>query len=392
MRAAGVATGAMLAQHAFSSMTKAAIPVAAPVMLPALALDPAFLGVLMGLISVSAFLTMLGAGCFIRRYGGLRLGQVALAVNGAFTALLAVGAVPLMLLSAFAVGTGVGISTPAGSQVVARQSPPRLAPLMFSIKQTAVPIGIVTAGLLVPVLAVVVGWQGALLAISACCVLLLVLLQPLRARLDADRDPGARLHVGDMLTTVRGVFGDPAIRELALAAFAFLGLQAVFTAFFVSYLTVGLGFSLVVAGTALSIALSVAVFSRILWGWIAGRVSPRFVLALIGLAAGLTTVLLALAGPSWGILPLTALGVGISATAVAWHGVLLAEVARLAPPGTAGAMCGGAIAVGLVAEAAFPLLFAGLLVLTGSFVPGFLAAAALPLAVGALLLRPARVG
>ena len=226
---------------------------------------------------------------------------------------------------------------------------------------------------------------------ALCCAALVILLQPLRARLDADRDPGVRLSAADMLATIRGVFADPAIRELAFVAFAFLGLQAVFTAFFVSYLTVGMGYPLAEAGWALSIAVSVAVVSRILWGWVAGRMSPRLVLAIIGLVSGVLTVALAFSTASWGMLTITAIGVGISATAVAWHGVLLAEVARLAPQGTAGAMCGGAIAVGLVAEAAFPLLFAGLLAVTGSFVPGFLAAAAAPLAFGVLLLRPARV-
>lgn len=382
------AAGVMLAQHTFSSMTKATIPVAAPIMLPALALDPAFLGVLMALISVAGFASMLGVGCFIRRFGGLRLGQVALAINALFSAVMALGFVSLMLPAALAIGVGVGISTPAGSQVVARQSPPRLAPLMFSIKQTAVPLGIMIAGLLVPLLTVSIGWQGALLLVAASCMFLLALLQPFRERFDSDRDPAARLSAVDFLATMRGVLGDRAIRELAFVSFAFLGLQAVFTSFYVTYLTVGRGFPLASAGTALSVAVSVAVVSRILWGWVAGRVSPRAVLAVIGLVSGALTIALALSSASWGIVPLAALGIGISGTAVAWHGVLLAEVARLAPPGTAGAMCGGAIAVGLVAEAAFPLIFAGFLTLTGSFVPGFLAAAALPILLGLLLLRP----
>lgn len=381
---ATLAAGAMLAQHTFSSMTKAAIPVAAPLMLPALALDPAFLGVLMATISFSGFVTMLGAGCFIRRFGGLRMGQVALALNAVFTGLLTLGMVPLMLLCALGIGVGVGISTPAGSQVVARQSPPRLAPLMFSIKQTAVPIGIMTAGLMVPALAVVGGWQASLLLIAACCAALILVLQPLRPWLDADRDPATRLTAGDILATVRGVFGHPEIRELGIVSFAFLGLQAAFSAFFVAYLTGGLAYPLATAGTVLSIALAVAVVTRILWGWVAGRWSPRLVLALIGISAGLFTVTLVSA--DWGVAAVTVLGVGISATALAWHGVLLAEVARVAPPGTAGAMCGGAIAVGLVGEVTFPLLFGALLALTGSYAPGFLVAAAAALGCGVMLL------
>src|SRR3546814_482717 len=144
------AAGAMLAQHTLSSMTKAAIPVAAPLMLPALGLAPGFLGVLMATISLFGFVTMLGVGCFVRRFGGLRMGQAALVLNGVFTLLLLAGVLPVMLFCAAAIGVAVGISTPAGSQVVARQSPPRLAPLMFSIKQTAVPIRIMPSGLLFP--------------------------------------------------------------------------------------------------------------------------------------------------------------------------------------------------------------------------------------------------
>src|SRR3546814_19710743 len=77
------AAGAMLAQHTLSSMTKAAIPVAAPLMLPALGLAPGFLGVLMATISLFGFVTMLGVGCFVRRYGGLRMGRAGLLLTGA---------------------------------------------------------------------------------------------------------------------------------------------------------------------------------------------------------------------------------------------------------------------------------------------------------------------
>lgn len=369
------ATVAMMTQHTFSSMTKGAIPVVAPAMLPALGLEPAFLGVIMGVISFSGFWTMVGSGCFIRRFGGLRMGQAALLINSVFTTIFAIGVVPIMLLSSFVIGIGVAISTPAGSQVVARHAPPRLAPLMFSIKQTAVPVGIVAAGLLVPVLIGIVGWQGTLLTVAGICLVLSLALQPLRDRLDVDREPNARLTPADMLVTIRGVLGHPGIRELGFAAFAFLGIQATFTAFFVSYLTVGLGYPLATVGPVFSAALAVAVFTRILWGWVAGRTSPRFVLAVIGLSSGLLMGALGFSTANWGLVLITGIGMGISATAIAWHGVLLAEVARLAPPGTAGAMCGGAFALGILGEIAFPLMFGALLATTGSFTVGFLVAA-----------------
>ena len=42
---------------------------------------------------------------------------------------------------------------------------------------------------------------------------------------------------------------------------------------------------------------------------------------------------------------------------MSWHGVLLAEVARLAPVGEAGRITGGVLAFGAVGQIIFPLMF-----------------------------------
>ena len=73
-------------------------------------------------------------------------------------------------------------------------------------------------------------------------------------------------------------------------------------------------------------------------------------------------------------------------------GALDGEVAGGGPTaGTAYTAAGVMLAqhtFSLMTKAAFPLIFAGFLTFTGSFVPGFLAAAALPILLGLLLLRP----
>jgi len=61
--------------------------------------------------------------------------------------------------------------------------------LVFSIKQTGVPAGGMLAGALVPGLLLLAGWQGALLAVAAACLACVGLAQPLRAALDAGRQP-----------------------------------------------------------------------------------------------------------------------------------------------------------------------------------------------------------
>ena len=78
---------------------------------------------------------------------------------------------------------------------------------------------------------------------------------------------------------------------------------------------------------------------------------------------------------------------GLSATAMSWHGVLLAETARLAPEGPRGAATGGVLSFGQFGGLLMPLLYASLLGATGSHGPGFVACGLPALLVGVALLR-----
>jgi hypothetical protein len=78
----------------------------------------------------------------------------------------------------------------------------------------------------------------------------------------------------------------------------------------------------------------------------------------------------------------------LSATAMSWHGVLLAEAARLAPEGMRGAATGGVLSFGQTGALLMPLVYATLLGLTGSHGIGFMLCGLPALAVGISLLRP----
>jgi hypothetical protein len=82
-----------------------------------------------------------GCGSFIVRYGALRMSQVALVSLGGGIAVAAEGSLPGFAASAIIGGGGAALSTPTSSQLLNRVSPPSVAPLVFSINQTAVPAG-----------------------------------------------------------------------------------------------------------------------------------------------------------------------------------------------------------------------------------------------------------
>ena len=78
----------------------------------------------------------------------------------------------------------------------------------------------------------------------------------------------------------------------------------------------------------------------------------------------------------------------LSATAMSWHGILLSETARLAPPGSVGAVTGGVLSFGQIGAFLGPSAFAFLLRLTGSYGLGWVLCAVPALWLGVSLLRP----
>jgi MFS family permease len=330
----------------------------------------------------------MGCGSFIIRYGALRMSQVALVLLGGGMAVAAEGSLIGFGASAIIGGGGAAVSTPTSSQLLGRVSPPRLAPLVFSIKQTAVPAGVLICGFLGPGIAGALGWRGAMLATAAACVVGAALLQPLRARFDDDRILSRRFRLSDLRTTIASVLEARELRGLSFACFAFNGVQSVFTAYFVTYLA-SLGYELAAAGFLFSLVVAVAVPCRILWGWLGSfHVAPRLVMA--GLAWGMAASVAAtgLFSPAWSMTAMWVVGAILSATAMSWHGILLSETARLAPAGRVGAVTGGVLSFGQIGALAGPFAFSLLLGLTGGYSAGWALCAIPALWVGISLLRP----
>jgi nitrate/nitrite transporter NarK len=258
---------------------------------------------------------------------------------------------------------------------------------VFSIKQTAVPAGLLLAGLLGPQLTEWKDWRFTMLLSAAACAVFVLMLQPLRRIFDTDRVPTRTFKFSDFKTTLISVVGTPALRALSFACLAFNGLQSVVTAYFVVYLTT-IGYTPVAAGFVFSVAVAVAVPGRILWGWLGStHVTARAMMAGLALGMGSSVMLLGLCSAGWPTILVGLVGCVLSATALSWHGILLAETARAAPEGMRGGVTGGVLSFGQVGALVLPLTYSGLLNLTGSYSVGFMVCGIAPLLVGVQLLR-----
>lgn len=216
-------------------------------------------------------------------------------------------------------------------------------------------------------------------------------LQVLRPRYDDDRVPTHRFRVSDFRNTVASVLAGQDLRALAFACFAFNGIQQVFTAYFVTYL-VAMGYTLEAAGFLFSVVVSIAVPGRILWGWLGSfRVSPRIVMAGLAFSMAGSVAATGFFTGGWSVLAIGAVSAVLSASAMSWHGILLAETARMAPPGKTGAVTGGVLSFGQMGALLGPVLFAVLLSLTGGYLAGWVVCAIPALWVGISLSRPKAV-
>jgi len=377
----------MFLQQTFAAMGRALPAVIAPAIITDLRLDAYWIGIYFSLTAAASLVLQLGCGSFIVRHGAMRMSQISLFMVAAGTALAALGTPLALVLSAIICGGGGAVSTPASSHLLSRVSSLRYMPMVFSIKQTAVPAGLLLAGLLGPQLTEWTGWRATMLLSAAACAIFVLMLQPLRRIFDTDRVPTRAFRWSDFKATLTSVLGTPGLRALSFACLAFNGLQAVVTAYFVVYLTT-IGYTPVAAGFVFSVAVAVAVPGRILWGWLGSSyVSPRRMMAGLALGMAASVTLLALCSAGWPVLLVGLVACALSATALSWHGILLAETARAAPEGMRGGVTGGVLSFGQVGALALPLVYSGLLDLTGSYGIGFIVCGVPALLVGVQLLR-----
>jgi MFS family permease len=361
-----------------TALAALSVPAIAPAVAAAAGEPASMVGAYVSLVYVGSASAALISGSLVPVFGALRLSQLALIVCAVALALGLHATVPALALSAVALGLGYGPITPASSHILARSAPAERIALTFSVKQTGVPAGVALAGILVPAVTVWLGWRFALGVVAALCVACALAVQPLRAALDHDRDPAARFGYAGLLSGVRLVGASRPLRSMAALSFIYAGLQNCTSSFIVAYLVEALGYGWVAAGIGMTVANLGGVAGRIAWGVVSDRwLAARRTLQALGLLMTAGCLLLAALTPHWPALVVYAACAMLGATAIGWNGVFLAEVARRAPPGRAGAATGGSLFVTFVGSVVWPPLFGLLQRVSGSYSLCFAAAGAL---------------
>src|SRR5687768_7988402 len=247
----------------------------APAAAPALGLSPAAVGYFVTVVYVGSMIGTATAGGWSARFGPIRVSQIGLLLCLVGLAAASSGFIWAVIFGALFLGLGYGPATPASSMILARAAPPHMLALTFSIKQTGVPLGTAIAGAVVPGLVLGLGWQGAALSIGIACALCAVLLVPIRARYDAERNAKAPVSLRSAFAPVALIARDRTLLELSVVSLVYGGMQITLLAYLVTFLVESFALSLVMAGMVMAASQFTSVAARIAWGAVADRFAAR---------------------------------------------------------------------------------------------------------------------
>ncbi|HET9651939.1 MAG TPA: MFS transporter, partial [Usitatibacter sp.] len=152
MRSTLFPLAATTAVQLLASMALVTVPVLAPAASADVGVSAGLVGLFIALCYGASMFASLLSGALVLRYGAIRQSQVCLVLCAAGLACVAGGRPALMLAGALLIGVGYGPITPASSHILAKTTPPAMMSLVFSVKQTGVPLGGAAAGALVPAL------------------------------------------------------------------------------------------------------------------------------------------------------------------------------------------------------------------------------------------------
>ncbi len=342
------------------------LPTVAPKIAETLGIDASWIGYQVSMLFGCAVLSATFGGGLVSRLGPARTAQVAALLSITGMALAAVPLLATMVASTVLCGFALGLVNPGAAQVIVRFTPPRHRNLIFSVKQSGVPVGGVLVGLTAPLIAVSLGWQWSVLPAIAVGLCALLLMQWVHPVWDSERNRKARLF-GSRGGGLGMVWALPALRWLALSGFWFAFIQRSVLTFLVSYLYLVAGYSLVEAGALLALYQAAGALARPIWGILADRTGGPPVLIGLSLCTIFTCLALFWLDASWSpVLVITIIAV-LGATSFGWNGVFHAEATRISPPREIAMLTAGTSSFAYAGVLAGPALFAVGYQLSGSY-------------------------
>lgn len=361
---ASVLTGIVTGGMAFGQQYLFVLSALAPFIVSELSLSRSSFGAVITLSYVATVGLSLLTGGLVDVVGGRRaLGALLVIVPASLLVTALAPNYPALLAAAVVAGVGQAFSLPSTNKLVATHVPGERQSAAIGIKQSGVQLGALLSGLVLPTLAVALGWRGAL---SLVALAPLVLLPVLLWFVPVDAPVGPQ-----RLLRLPGLPSGPTRWLMAYSLLLGSGTAAT-NSFLPLYAHDALGLTEAQAGIVLAVVGISGVLARIVWTMVSDRMrDASLALAMLAVAAVAFAVVVSLAA-RLGIVVLWLGALGLGASAVAGNAVSTLMVVResgLRRMGETSALVGMSFFAGFVVS---PPLFGALTDATGSYGAGWL--------------------
>lgn len=324
-------------------------------------------GLLTALALVGAVASPL-AGRFTDRLGGR---TAIIYLFGIATAtMLGVAASPtyfVLLAVAAVAGLAQALANPATNKLITHHIQVGRRGVITGLKQSGVQLGVVLAGILLPLGAVTIGWRltmalGAVLPLAALAAAVAWVPRSVRDPVEPRRSVSQPLPVGvwwlSAYATAMGLGGGALLAYLPL-----FSQEAV-------------GMTVTEAGLVFGVAGLAAVAGRIGWGAAADRLHSYPALLLVLSVLSVTAIILLIAAPSFGAVLVWAGALLAAASSGSWNSVAMLAVMEESGAAQAGRASGIVLFGFLAGLGVGPPIFGYSVDVTGSYAPGLWTVAA----------------
>ena len=384
----------IMAAQTMANVGPLGIPSIAPLIREDLGLSMAQAGSFLSAYYIGAALMSLPAGWMADRWGVLMtmvVGQAIIA--GGLFGVAGSGAFSLLTAIMACAGAGYGMLNPTTAKAAMAWFPRRQRATAVGLKQVGLPLGGAVGALVMPPLALWLGWRSTV-TVPASLIAALALLTWLLYR-----DPPSTsvavsgTSAGGRMSLAR-VLANRDLWLVSISTLVFAGMQTVWMSFLVLYLTDVLRLSLVQAGRYLVIAQVAGMAGRVIFGMLSDGLFDgrrRIVLVIAGVGSTACSLVMAETGPQTGAWVLAPLALAFGFFGIGWNGVQHTLLAELVGPRGAGTAVGLGLSISSLGVSVCPPLF-GLAVqrLGGFGIPW--AALGVVMALNLCLLIPVREG
>jgi MFS family permease len=344
------------------SMLQFSLPVLAPILMTALQQSPERYGILGGSIGLGSVYFLLVNVAIAPVLGPVRTSVLGLALGAVGLLLILSGTWPLALIGGFFFGFAYATTTPAGSQILTDFTPRSLWGTLFSLRQAAVPVGGMVAGLACEPLATRFGWQMVLQCGMVATLIIAMLFTAAPNRLNEFRSLKSfklsrMFRPTNLIEPFRVLKSTPGLTSLVGAGMGLSAVHGAVTTFFVLYLTVDQQMPLKQAGILFAVLQTWGMLGRVVFGFVADKLgSPLPLLRIQAPMSALCALVTAAFSADWPIASQLVATSLIGLSVGTWNGLYLAEIARLADPAAVSRATAGAAFFGFSTYMAVPPL------------------------------------